>query len=104
PYLSAMFTAALWLIGRNSTELRTFATKLDNPSASTLLETHSKILPDFHLFYVSGASLMDEGPIVSVHEGFVGWGYIADALLYALVYAGACLSLAAWAFSRRDLT
>jgi ABC-type transport system involved in multi-copper enzyme maturation permease subunit len=103
PYLSAMFTLALWVIGRNSAELRAFASgKLDGTPIGVALEATSRALPDFHLFYVSGGSLGDE--IVTIHEGFVGWGYVGESLVYGLAYASACLLVAMVLFARRDLT
>jgi ABC-type transport system involved in multi-copper enzyme maturation permease subunit len=103
PYLSAMFTGALWVIGRNSAELRAFAGgKLEGTPLGLVLETAARTLPDFHLFYVSGGSLGDE--IVTVHEGFVGWGYVAESLTYGAAYSASCLLVAMALFARRDLT
>lgn len=105
PYLSAMLTAALWVIGRNRAELLAFATgkKLAGTPLGTVLELVADVVPDFHAFYVSGAAVGEVGTVVSVHEGFVSWGYVADAGLYALLYASVCLVGAMVIFSRRDL-
>lgn len=105
PYLSAMFTGSLWVIGRNSAELRAFATskKLVGTPLGTVLESVAKVLPDFHLFYVSGASLGGETP-VSIHDSFVGWSYVAEAGLYAGLYGALCLVLAMVLLARRDFT
>lgn len=104
PYLSAMFTAAIWVIGRNSVELRTFATgKMDGSVLGLLLQAVTRVLPDFHLFYISGANL-GGGEIVSVHETFVSWGYVAEAATYCMLYVVTCLLLAMVLFSRRDFT
>lgn len=104
PYLSAMFTASLWVVGRNSGELRAFAGgKLAGTPLASLLETVAAVLPDFHVFYVSGGMLGDDTP-VSIHGGFIGWGYVAEAALYGASYGGVCLVLAALLFARRDFT
>lgn len=104
PYLSAMFTASLWIIGRNTLELRTFARgKLNGTPLGAVLEAVARVVPDFHLFYVSGANL-GSGDVVSIHESFVSWGYVAQAGLYAVAYGGTCLLVAAVLFSRRDFT
>jgi ABC-type transport system involved in multi-copper enzyme maturation permease subunit len=107
PYLSAMLTAALWIIGRNRAELVAFATgnKLEGTALGTTLEVVADVVPDFHALYVSGSQLPDEagGQLVSVHESFVSWGYVAEAGLYGLGYAAVCLVLAMVLFSRRDL-
>ena len=41
---------------------------------------------------------------VSIHGGFVGWGYVGEAAVYAGAYGAACLAIATVLFSRRDLT
>ncbi len=104
PYLSAMFTGALWIIGRNQAELAAFATgkKMGGTFAGDLLHTIATVLPDFHAFYVSGADL--GGTNVSIHESFISWGYVASVAGYAGAYAAACLALAVVLFARRDLT
>jgi ABC-type transport system involved in multi-copper enzyme maturation permease subunit len=104
PYLSAMFTGALWVIGRNQAELSAFATgkKMGGTPAGQLLDVLSKVLPDFHAFYVSGADL--GGTNVSIHETFISWGYVASVAGYTAAYAAACLALAVVLFGRRDLT
>ena len=103
PYLSAMFTGSLWVIGRNTPELSAFAGgKLEGTPLGAILEGVAAAVPDFHLFYISGGNL--EGNIVSVHEGFVSWSYVAQAAGYAGLYGGACLLLAVALFARRDFT
>lgn len=104
PYLSAMLTAALWVIGRNRGELLAFATgkKLEGTPLGTMLEIIADVVPDFHSLYVSGSQL--GGQVVSVHESFVSWGYVAEAGAYGLLYASVCLVVAMLLFARRDLT
>lgn len=107
PYLSAMLTAALWVIGRNRAELLAFATgkKLGGTALGSVLELVAAVVPDFGALWVSGARLGDDpgAPLVSVHESFVSWGYVAEASAYGLLYAAACLVVAMILFSRRDL-
>ena len=104
PYLSAMFTASLWVIGRNSGELRAFAQgKLAGTPIGLVLDGFAAVLPDFHSFYVSGAMLGGDTP-VSVHESFVSWGYVLEAALYAGAYGGMCTIVACVLFQRRDFT
>lgn len=104
PYLSAMLTAALWIIGRNRGELLAFATgkKLVGTPLGTMLEVMADLVPDFQALYVSGTEL--GGEVVSVHESFVSWGYVAEAGGYGLLYAAICLTVAMVLFARRDLT
>jgi Cu-processing system permease protein len=107
PYLSAMLTAAVWVIGRNRAELLAFATgkKLTGTALGTVLELVADVVPDFHALWVSGTRLGDDpaAPVVSVHESFVSWGYVAEASAYGLLYAAVCLVLAMIIFARRDL-
>lgn len=113
PYLSAMLTAALWIIGRNRAELLAFATgkKLEGTPLGTVLELVGAVVPDFGALWVSGAQLGQATeptgdasvPVVSVHESFVSWGYVAEASAYGLLYAAVCLVIAMILFARRDL-
>lgn len=100
PYLSAMFTAALWIIGRNSAELEAFAgsKKLEGNPVSSILHGVVAVFPDFRMFYISGSTLGD------IHGAFVSWGYVAEAAGYCLAYTVVALLLAFVIFSRRDLT
>jgi ABC-type transport system involved in multi-copper enzyme maturation permease subunit len=103
PWLSAMFAGSLWVIGRNTAELEAFATgKLDGTPGGSVLELLLEVLPDFRMFFVSGANF-DE-TVVSIHESFVSWGYVASATAYALTYGGLCLFVAVLLFRRRDFT
>jgi ABC-type transport system involved in multi-copper enzyme maturation permease subunit len=104
PYLSAMLTAGLWIVGRNSGELRTFAgVKLADTPLGSLLSGVARVVPDFHAFFVSGGMLGDDTP-VSIHGGFISWGYVGEAAAYGAAYGGICLVIATLAFARRDLT
>jgi ABC-type transport system involved in multi-copper enzyme maturation permease subunit len=103
PWLSAMFAGSLWVIGRNSAELEMFATgKLDGTLGGSVLQIVLELLPDFRMFFVSGANFDDT--VVSVHESFVSWSYVASAAAYAGAYGGMCLLVAVLLFSRRDFT
>ncbi len=103
PYLSAMFAAGLWVAGRSTPELTSLAEgKLAGTFAGRVVEGVVAVLPDFHLFYVSGSNL--GGEIVTVHETFVSWAYVARVAAYGMGYAALAVLLAAVLFSRRDLT
>lgn len=103
PYLSAMFSGALWVIGRNMAELSAFVDKkLEDESVRETAGVLLNLLPDFHLFYISGASLDDR--LVSIHARFVDGAYVAWSGAYALGYGAVCLLIAAELFRRRDFT
>ncbi len=103
PWLSAMFAAGLWVVGRNSAELEAFSSsRLEGTFAADVLGVVLELIPDFRMFYVSGANY--EGAQISVHESFVSWGYVASAAGYAATYGGTCLLIAVLLFARRDFT
>ena len=103
PYLSAMFTAGVWMIGRGSAELEALAAgKLADSPARFVIEGLLAVLPDFSLFFVSGAVV--ESARVSIHETFVPWLFVLSMLGYALLYSFGALAFAAALFQRRDLT
>jgi ABC-type transport system involved in multi-copper enzyme maturation permease subunit len=104
PYLSTMLTGGLWVIGRNTPELEALArTRLSGRPEGEVIELLVLALPDFHAFYVSGADLGAEG-IVSIHESFVSWSYVAQVCAYSAAYSALCLLAAVILFGRRDLT
>lgn len=103
PWLSAMFAAGLWVVGRNTAELEAFAQgKLEGSLGGDILGLVLGVVPDFRMFYVSGANY--EGVDISVHDAFVSWSYVASAAAYAGSYAATCLVIAILLFARRDFT
>lgn len=103
PYLSGLFTAGLTVIGRSTPELHALVSARfkDDPTSGTLLHRALALLPDLHLFYVSGA--MVDGKTVSLHAGdYVSWSYVATASGYGALYAAVVLLLAVAIFARRD--
>jgi hypothetical protein len=64
------------------------------------LQVALRIVPDLHLYSISGGSV--SGQQVSVHGEFVDWSYVGMAGGYAALYVGALLLLAVVIFSRRD--
>jgi ABC-type transport system involved in multi-copper enzyme maturation permease subunit len=98
PFLSGIFTFAMFFFGRVTPEMRSFADRGD--WMGFLCRRALEILPDLHLYSVSG-SLLD-GDWVSVHGDFVSWGYVGTSLLFGLLYIAALLMLAIVIFSRRD--
>ncbi len=98
PFLSGIFTFMLFFFGRVTPEMRSFADRDD--WMGTLCSAALKIVPDLHLFSISG-SVVDEQH-VSVHGDFVQWGYVGTAGLFALLYIGMLLLLSSVIFSRRN--
>lgn len=101
PYLSGLFTAGVFLLGRSVPDIRAVAGKMEHPVLAGLLKGIARIVPNLRLFFSSG-SVDLTGRHVSVHGTFVEWGYVGWAAGYALLYIGLILALSVVLFSRRD--
>ena len=101
PLLSALFTAGLFVVGRSVGEIQELMKRAEGPVLA-ILTVVTKVVPDLRLFYVSGAMLNNQP--ISVHQAFVGWGYVGQAAVYSLGYATVALVLASVFFARRDFT
>jgi Cu-processing system permease protein len=103
PFLSGLFTVGIFVIGRSTPDLKALITaKLkDAPGLAAAVEWSLQLLPDLHLFYVSGG--MVGGKYASVNAAdFVSWSYVASSSAYGALYAACVLGLAILIFSRRD--
>lgn len=99
PFLSGIFALAMWVIGRLTPDLEA-ATKAAAPWIRGVTKVALEIVPDVHLFAVSGRTL--DGVAVSVNGDFVPWSYVALAGAHGLGWTVGLLALAAWLFHRRD--
>jgi Cu-processing system permease protein len=99
PFLSGIFALAMWVIGRLVPDLET-ATRFAAPWIRITTRIALEIVPDVHLFAVSGRTL--DGSAVSVHGDFVPWSYVALAAGHGLGWIVGLLALAALLFHRRD--
>jgi ABC-type transport system involved in multi-copper enzyme maturation permease subunit len=99
PFLSGIFALAMWVIGRLTPDLEA-ATKLAAPWIHDTTKIALEIVPDIHLFAVSGRTL--DGASVSVHGDFVPWSYVELAAAHGAGWIIALLALAALLFHRRD--
>jgi len=102
PFLSGIFTFAIFFIGRSSKELEYAANKAKDPVLRVIGKGALYVIPDLHLFAVSGGEV--DGKAVSVHATFVPWAYVGHAALYAFAVAAVLLVLAIVVFSRRDFS
>jgi ABC-type transport system involved in multi-copper enzyme maturation permease subunit len=100
PFLSGFFTAAIWVAGRWYHELESAAEKSRVAVLKGAARVIVWILPDLHLYSVSGGEV--GGQHVTVHGSFVGWGYVASAALYGVLVIAILLALAIVIFRRRD--
>ncbi|HEX3473697.1 MAG TPA: ABC transporter permease subunit [Kofleriaceae bacterium] len=99
PFLSGIFALGMWVIGRLTPDLEA-ATRAAAPWIRITTRIALEIVPDVHLFAVSGRTL--DGTAVSVHGDFVPWSYVALAAAHGLGWTVALLALAALLFHRRD--
>jgi Cu-processing system permease protein len=99
PFLSGIFALALWVIGRLTPDLEALA-RSAAPWIRATTRIALELVPDVHLFAVSGRTL--DGSAVSVHGDFVPWSYVGLASLHGLGWIVALLALAALLFHRRD--
>lgn len=99
PFMSGIFALAMWVIGRVTPDVEA-AARTASPWIRTLTKITLEIVPDLHLFAVSGRSI--DGSHVSVHGDFVSWGYVGLAGLHGLGWIAGLLALSALLFHRRD--
>ena len=99
PFLSGIFALAMWGIGRLTPDLEAQA-QAAAPWIRATTRIALEIVPDVHLFAVSGRTL--DGAAVSVHGDFVPWSYVGLAGLHGLGWIVALLAIAAFLFHRRD--
>jgi Cu-processing system permease protein len=99
PFLSGIFALAMWVIGRLTPDLEA-QTRAAAPWIRITTRVALEIVPDVHLFAISGRTL--DGSAVSVHGEFVSWGYVALAAGHGVGWIVALLALAALLFHRRD--
>lgn len=100
PFLSGIFALALWAIGRVTPDLRASIAISDASWIKAVSRAALAIVPDLHVFSISGRAL--DGQHVSVHGSFVGWGYVATAALHGALWIAALLVLACAIFRKRD--
>jgi len=93
PYLSGMFTIALWIIGHLLGDLRAFGSKSDLPGLKELLETLYWTLPNLDRLDIK-ADASAGRPIELAR--------VAGAALYAWLYSFVLMSGATLLFQRRD--
>ena len=99
PFLSGIFALALWVIGRVTPDIEA-AVKNGSPVIRAVTNVTLYIVPDLHLFAVSGREI--DGAYATVHADFVSWGYVGLSALHGLGWIAGLIALAAVLFSRRD--
>jgi ABC-type transport system involved in multi-copper enzyme maturation permease subunit len=93
PFLSAVFTIGLWVVGQFGQDLREFGAVVNSSTAATMARGLSYVLPDFAAFDVKAQV---------VHGQAVPISYVALTSLYGVAYLALLLAGAVVVFSRRD--
>jgi ABC-type transport system involved in multi-copper enzyme maturation permease subunit len=100
PFLSGLFALAVWVVGRLTPDLMAAANVAESPWIKAVANAALKIVPDVHLFAVSGRVV--DGAHVSVNGDFVSWGYVGLATAHGALWIAGLLAFAAVLFHRRD--
>ena len=93
PFLSAVLTIGLWVIGNFNADLRNFGDIVDSPVAVWTARTVYHVLPDFGIFDIKTQV---------VHGLAVPWSYVGLTAAYGFVYIALLLTGGVIIFSRRD--
>lgn len=92
--LSVVFTAGLYLIGSNSSELRMIATRVESPVGKGVLNWTATLLPNFEHFHLGNQA---------TYGLPVSFGFFAGSFFYGLLLTGACLVLTGILIQRREI-
>jgi ABC-type transport system involved in multi-copper enzyme maturation permease subunit len=93
PFLSAVFTIGLWVVGQFGQDLREFGAVVNSSTAATMARGLSYVLPDFAAFDVKAQV---------VHGQAVPISYVALTSAYGVAYLALLLAGSVVVFSRRD--
>jgi ABC-type transport system involved in multi-copper enzyme maturation permease subunit len=93
PFLSAILTIALWVIGTFNADLRNFDAVVQSPTAAWVARALYYVLPNFGAFDVKTQV---------VHGLTVPVQYVATTVAYGAVYLALLLTGAVAVFARRD--
>ena len=93
PFLSAMLTMAVWVIGHFNADLRDYGATISSPIAASLARAIYYVVPNFAAFDIK---------LQSVHAQPVALRYIGLTSAYGLAYVALVLLAAVIIFSKRD--
>lgn len=102
PFLSGVFTFFLFVIGRLTPEIRAAIETAQAEWIRVVARVALRIVPDLHLFSISGGTV--NGEHVSVHGHFVPWSYVSMGVGAALLWLVILLGAACVIFSSRDFS
>jgi Cu-processing system permease protein len=96
PFLTALFTTGVWLVGRSADLMIQMKSTLLPQLIKDVLRWLTRVWPNFNLF-VPGSHTLSTG------EALAGpAAYVASSMGYAALYSSLLLVCAAWVFQKRD--
>jgi ABC-type transport system involved in multi-copper enzyme maturation permease subunit len=98
PFLTAIFTLTLFIIGRSADTLANLPRKQFGETVAALGRGVAHVVPNLHLYVPPRPLLLGHVPDVPT------WPYVGQAAAHALFYVVVTLTLAAIVFRRRDFT
>jgi len=96
PFLTAIFTLGVFLVGRSADTLANLPVKVVGPTASKVGAAIAKVVPNLHAYVPPRPLLLGQVPEAPV------WSHVGSAALNALGYAVVLLALSCIVFRRRD--
>jgi Cu-processing system permease protein len=96
PFLTAAFTAMIFVIGRSADALAHIPKKFFGQTIAAFGRALARVIPNLHAYVPPRSLLLGEVAAAPV------WPYVATATLHAVFYATALLVGSALAFNRRD--
>jgi hypothetical protein len=98
PFLTATFTAMLFLIGRSADTLAHLPKKLFGQGLASFFAGVARVVPNLHLYVPPRPLLL--GQVASQPV----WPYVVEAAVHAVLYAIVLLAAGALAFEKRDFS
>jgi Cu-processing system permease protein len=98
PFLTAIFTLGVFLVGRSADTLAALPPRLFGETLAQLGQLLARVVPNLMLYVPERALLTGES------LAGAGYGYLGLAALQTLGWALFLLTVASWIFRRRDLT
>jgi Cu-processing system permease protein len=96
PFLTAVFTFAVFVVGRSADTLARLPERVFGPTIHRLGVALSKVVPNLMVYVPPRPLLTGETPDVAL------WPYVAQAALHAAAWALLLLAVASVIFRRRD--
>jgi hypothetical protein len=96
PYLTATFTAGIFLMGRSADTLAHLPPKLFGSGGAAAGRVVARVIPNLHAYVPARPLLLGRAAGVDV------WHYVVTAAAYACLYATVLLVLSSLAFRKRD--